>query len=50
MQDKLEKARKQREARTSHQASSASASGVMISPRTDQKTQGGGKKKKPDWL
>jgi hypothetical protein len=49
MQDKLEKARKQREARTSHQASSASASGVMISPRKDQKTQEG-KKKKPEWL
>ena len=49
MQDKLEKARKQREARTSQQASSASASAVMISPRKDEKTQGG-KKKKLEWL
>jgi hypothetical protein len=48
MQDKLELARKQREARTSHQATSASAAGVMISPRKD-KTESR-KNKNPNWL
>ena len=47
-QDKLEKARKQREARTVHQVSSASAATVMLSPRKD-KTEGR-KKKNPNWL